>query len=66
MMTLEQQRVFEEAVTQGLVKNSKQAYEIGCAALRKQLQEARTRREAAESAEAQAIARNQGSLFSDQ
>jgi hypothetical protein len=63
MMTREQQQVFEDAVTQGLVKNSKEAYETGCAALRRQLLAARAKREAAERAEAEAIARNQPSLF---
>jgi hypothetical protein len=62
-MTREQQRVFEDAVTQGLVKNSKEAYEAGCAVLRNELQTTRARREAADRAEAEAVARNQGSLF---
>ena len=63
MMTPEQQRVFEQAVEQGLVKNAKEAYEVGCAKLRRQLQERKTAAEAADKAAAEAMARNQLKLF---
>ncbi len=66
-MTQEQQHVFKQAVLRGLVKNAKEAYEAGCAALRRQLQELkdeeRAKQEAAQKAEAEALARNQFSLF---
>jgi hypothetical protein len=39
MMTQEQQRIFEEAGFRGLVENSREAYEVGAAALRRQLDE---------------------------
>lgn len=67
MMTQEQQRVFEEAVTRGLVKNHRQAYETGCAILRRQLQELKdeekAKLQAAARAEAEALARNQLPLY---
>jgi hypothetical protein len=67
MMTNEQQHVFEQAVLRGLVKNSKAAYEAGAAALRRQLQELKDEEKvklaAAQRAEAEAIARNQFTLF---
>ena len=67
MMTREQQHVFDEAVVRGLVKNHKAAYEAGCAALRRQLDELKREEqrklEAAATAEAEAIARNQFKLF---
>ena len=66
-MTKEQQAVFEQAVVCGLAKNDKHAYEIGCATLRQQLhtlkEEERAKRQAAERAEADAIAANQFRLF---
>lgn len=67
MMTREQQHVFDEAVTRGIVTNHKAAYEIGCAALRRQLtelkEEEKAKCDAAARAEAEAIARNQFNLF---
>ncbi|MBV8772701.1 MAG: hypothetical protein JO166_10310 [Deltaproteobacteria bacterium] len=67
MMTLEQQHVIDEAVSRGIVKNHKAAYEAGCAALRRQLDELKREEqakiEAAARAEAEAIARNQFNLF---
>lgn len=62
MMTREQQHVFDEAVTRGIVTNHKAAYEIGCAALRRQLnelkEEEKAKLEAAARAEREAIERN--------
>ena len=62
MMTREQEHVIEQAVVRGLVKNHKEAYEAGCAALRRQLQELQdeesAKRNAATRAEAEAIASN--------
>jgi hypothetical protein len=62
MMTREQEHVFEQAALRGLVKNRQQVFEIGCAALRRQLQELEeeeaAKREAAARAESEAIARN--------
>lgn len=67
MMTREQQQIFEEAVTRGLAKNSKAAYEAGAASLRRQLDELRAeekaKQEAAYRAEREAIARSQFNLF---
>jgi hypothetical protein len=67
MMTREQQHVIDEAVVRGLVKNHNAAYEAGCAALRRQLdelkQEEKRKLEAAATAEAEAIARNQFKPF---
>jgi hypothetical protein len=60
-MTLEQQRVFEQAVEQGLVKSAKEAYEVGAAALRRQLHERKVQAIAAETADM--LARKQLSLF---
>jgi hypothetical protein len=62
-MTLEQQRVFEQSVKQGLVKNEREAYELGAAELRRQLQNQKATTLAAQTAEAEAIARNQLNLF---
>jgi hypothetical protein len=59
-MTVEQQRVFQQAVDQGLVKNAKEAFEVGAAALRRQLQK---RKAQAAAAEAKAITQNQLRLF---
>jgi hypothetical protein len=39
MMTGEQEDVIGQALIHGLVKNYNEAYEAGCAALRRQLQE---------------------------
>jgi hypothetical protein len=67
MMTREQQHVFDEAVVRGLVKNHEAAYEAGCAALRRQLDELKREEErkleAAANAESEAIARNQFNPF---
>jgi hypothetical protein len=63
MMTLEQQRIFGQAVEQGLVKNLREAYEVGCAELRRQLQKRKAEDEIADKAEAEAFARNQLRLF---
>ena len=63
MMTLEQQRVFEQAVELGLVKNLGAAYEVGCAELRRRLQQRKAADEAADKAEAEMFARNQLRLF---
>jgi hypothetical protein len=67
MMTREQQHVIDEAVLRGLVKNYNAAYEAGCAALRRQLDELKREEqrklEAAAIAEAEAIARNQFKFF---
>jgi hypothetical protein len=66
-MTQEQRQVFEQAVYRGIVKNARQAYEDGCAALRRQLLELReeeaAKAEAAAQAEAEMIERNQLRLF---
>ena len=66
-MAREQEQVFEQAVIHGLVKNYRQACEVGCAALRRQLhelkEEEKVKLEAAAGAEAAAIARNQFVLF---
>jgi hypothetical protein len=62
MMTLEQEHVTEQALACGLVKNHVEAYEIGCAALRRQLQELKeedaAKLDAAARAESEAVARN--------
>lgn len=62
MMTREQENVIEQALVRGLVKNHPEAYEMGCAALRRQLRELEeeetAKREAAARAEAEAVARN--------
>ena len=39
MMTKEQEYVIAQALVRGLVKNHTEAYEAGCAALRRQLRE---------------------------
>ena len=66
MMTKEQEQVLEQAVLRGLVKNHREAYEAGCAALRRQLRELQAEEnaklEAAARAETEAIARNQFKL----
>jgi hypothetical protein len=62
MMTREQEHIIEQALIRGLVKNRKEAYEAGCGALRRQLQELReeenAKLKAATQAESEAIARN--------
>lgn len=62
MITQEQEDVIAQALLRGLVKNHKEAYEAGCAALRRQLQELQdeenAKRNAATRAEAEAIASN--------
>jgi len=63
MMTLEQQRIFELAVKQGLVNNEREAYELGAAELRRQLQNQKAATFAAQTAEAEALAKNQLKLF---
>jgi len=66
MITREQGYVIEQALLRGLVKNHKEAYETGCAALRRQLQELQeeesAKLEAATRAESEAIAHNQFKL----
>jgi hypothetical protein len=66
MMTREQEHVIGQALIHGLVKNHNEAYEAGCAALRRQLQELQeeenAKLEAATRAEGEAIARNQFKL----
>jgi len=63
MMTQEQEHVIAQALMRGLVKNHKEAYEAGCAALRRQLRELQeeenAKLDAAARAEAEAIARSQ-------
>ena len=60
-MTEEQERVFEQAVVRGLVRNLPQAYEAGSAALRLKLQELEeeeiAKQKASELAEAEALSR---------
>ena len=63
MMTKEQQRIFEQAVTRGIVNSAKDAYEIGAAELRRQLQHQDDEARAAAQAEAEEIARRQLPLF---
>jgi hypothetical protein len=67
MMTREQEDVIDHAVIRGVVRNHKEAYEAGCAALRRQLRELKeeedAKREAAARAEADAVARNQFKPF---
>jgi hypothetical protein len=60
--TEEQERVFERAVLNGLVKNLQEAYEAGCAGLRLKLQELqeeeKAKQKASELAEVEALARH--------
>ena len=66
-MTQEQQQVFEQAVLSGIARNAKEAYEAGCAALRRQLAELKAeqiaKQQAAQKSEDEFIASNQFSLF---
>ena len=66
-MTAEQQQVFEQSVSAGLVRNMREAYELGAASLRPRLAEAKAKNkadaEAAVLAEAEETARQQPSLF---
>ena len=66
MMTREQEQIIEQALIRGLVKTHKEAHDVGCAALRRQLQELREEEnakiEAAARAESEAIARDPFSL----
>jgi predicted metal-binding protein len=66
MMNPEQDHVIAQALMCGLVKNHQEAYELGCAALRRQLQELKdeeaAKHEAAARAEAEAIASNEFKL----
>jgi hypothetical protein len=39
MLSREQEHIIEQALMRGLVKSHREAHEIGCAALRRQLQE---------------------------
>ena len=57
--TLGQQTVFRQAIKQGLVKDWQEAYEVGAAALRRQLESSA----GSVSSDAEAFARNQLSLF---
>jgi hypothetical protein len=59
-ITLEQQRIFQQALDQGLIKNAKEAFEVGAAALRRQLQK---RKAQAAATEAEAMIQNQLRLF---
>jgi hypothetical protein len=62
VVTQEQEGVIQYAVMRGLAKNRNEAYEAGCAALRRQLQELlqeeNAKQKAAARAEAEAIAHN--------
>ena len=62
-MTLEQQQVFERAVSKGVVRSKKEAYELGAADLRRRLQQLKLDEEAAAQSEAEALAKAQPSLF---
>jgi hypothetical protein len=62
-MTKEQQQVFEQAVSKGIVGSSKEAYELGAADLRSRLQQLKLDETAAAQAEAEALAKSQPSLF---
>lgn len=63
MMTREQEQVVDQALMRGIVKSHREAHEMGCAALRRQLQELQeeenAKLEAATRAEAEAIACNE-------
>jgi hypothetical protein len=67
MLTQEQDYIIQQALMRGLAKNRKEAYEAGCQALRRQLQELRdeenAKQKAAVRAEADAIARNPFNLL---
>ena len=67
MMTREQEQVLEQAVIRGLLKDRREGYEAGCAALRRQLhelqEEEKAKQEAAARAETQALACNELKLF---
>jgi len=39
MMTREQEQVIDQSLIRGIVKSHREAHEMGCAALRRQLQE---------------------------
>jgi len=39
MLTREQEQIIDQALMRGLVKSHREAHEMGCAALRRQLQE---------------------------
>jgi hypothetical protein len=39
MLTREQEQIVDQALIQGIVKSHREAHEMGCAALRRQLQE---------------------------
>jgi hypothetical protein len=56
MVTQEQDEVIQQALVRGLVKNRKDAYEAGCAALRRQLQELVEEESAKEKAAARGVA----------
>jgi len=62
-MTREQEQIIDQALMRGIVKSHREAHELGCATLRRQLQELqeeeRAKLEAATRAEGEAIACNQ-------
>ena len=67
MLTSEQEHVVAQSVLRGIVKNHQEAYEAGCSALRRQLQELTeeesAKHAAAARAEAQVLARDQVKPF---
>ena len=62
MLTQEQEYIIRQSLVSGVARNRKDACEVGCAALRRQLQELLTEEEAKQNAaaraEAEAIGRN--------
>ena len=62
MLTQSQQDIIQESLIRGVARNRKDAYEAGCEALRRQLQELleeeMAKEKAAARAEAEAIGRN--------
>lgn len=67
MMTREQEQVVDQALMRGIVKSHREAHEMGCAALRRQLreleEEEKAKYEAAALAETQALAGTGPRLF---
>ena len=62
MLTQEQEYIIRQSLVRGVARNRKDACEVGCAALRKRLQqllaEEEAKQNAAARAEAEAIGRN--------